>query len=69
MDDVLTPEEAAALFKVKVRTVYDWLQRGQIPGRKVGKVWRLSRRALVASLEPGEPANPVAVTKAPEPAA
>lgn len=38
----LTPDEVAAMLKVSKRTVYDWLQCGQLRGIKAGKVWRVA---------------------------
>lgn len=46
MNEVLTPEEAAAILKVTPRTVYEWLKKGRIPGRKIGKVWRIPGERL-----------------------
>lgn len=46
MSSVLTPEEAAAVLKVTPRTIYEWLKKGRIPGRKIGKVWRIPEVGL-----------------------
>lgn len=38
---VLTPKEFAARMRMNLSTVYDLLERGEIPGRKVGGGWRI----------------------------
>ena len=52
-DDVLTSAEAAAFLKVGNRTVLDEAKRGRLPGRRVGKEWRFSRRMLEQWLASG----------------
>ena len=52
-DDVLTSAEAAAFLKVGPRTVLDEAKRGRLPGRRVGKEWRFSRKVLEAWLASG----------------
>jgi excisionase family DNA binding protein len=47
MSRILTVEETAEVCQVTPRTVYDWLKLGRIPGRKVGKVWRVPEEALL----------------------
>ena len=38
----LTPEEVANVLKLTVRTVYEYLRSGKLPGRKVGGTsWRI----------------------------
>jgi excisionase family DNA binding protein len=46
-DDVLTTAEAAQLLRVGEGTVRDLAARGELPGRKLGRHWRFSRRALL----------------------
>ena len=54
--EFLTVDEAAALLKVAPQTVRNELAARRLPGKKIGKEWRLSRTALVAYLStPGEP--------------
>ncbi len=50
----LTTKEAAELLNVNPKTVLRLIQRGQLPARKVGRVWRLSPRALEAWLAEGQ---------------
>ncbi|MGH2698153.1 MAG: helix-turn-helix domain-containing protein [Actinomycetota bacterium] len=45
-DDVLTSAEAAAFLKVNPRTVVEEAKRGRLPGRRMGKGWRFSRKVL-----------------------
>jgi excisionase family DNA binding protein len=52
-DDVLTSAEAAAFLKVGNRTVLDEAKRGRLPGRRVGKEWRFSRKVLEQWLASG----------------
>ena len=52
-DDVFTSAEAAAFLKVGNRTVLDEAKRGRLPGRRVGKEWRFSRRVLEQWLATG----------------
>lgn len=54
--EFLTVPEAAALLKVGDQTVRAELAAARLPGKKIGKEWRLSRTALVAYLStPGTP--------------
>lgn len=41
-----TAEEVAASLRVTERTVYGWLQTGELVGVKAGKFWRVSPEAL-----------------------
>jgi excisionase family DNA binding protein len=47
---ILTVEQAAERLQVTPRTVYEWLRSGKIPGRKLGKVWRMSEEAILEFL-------------------
>ena len=52
----LTVPEAAALLRVQEQTVRNELAARRLPGKKIGKEWRLSRTALIAYLStPGTP--------------
>ncbi len=44
--DVLTGDEVARLLRVSRDTVYRLAARGQLPGRKVGRIWRFSKDAI-----------------------
>ncbi|MBL7016064.1 MAG: PTS sugar transporter subunit IIA [Kiritimatiellales bacterium] len=41
--DIMTIEEVAEYLRVSERTVYDWAQKGQLPGGKLGTTWRFKR--------------------------
>jgi excisionase family DNA binding protein len=45
--EVLTIEEAAELLGVSVKTFNKVLHSEGIPGRKIGREWKFSRRALI----------------------
>jgi len=47
----LTVVEAAAFLKVKSSLVYRLLNSGEMPGIRVGGVWRISRSQLERWLE------------------
>lgn len=44
--DVLTLDEAAAYLRVHPRTLRTKASEGEVPGAKVGRVWRFHRRQL-----------------------
>lgn len=43
MNEIMTLEEVAKYLRVSERTVYDWAQKGEIPGGKLGTAWRFKR--------------------------
>jgi PTS system nitrogen regulatory IIA component len=43
MHEIMTIEEVAAYVRVSERTVYDWAQKGDLPGGKLGTTWRFKR--------------------------
>lgn len=45
-DGLLTLVEAAAYLRVCNRTVREYVRRGLIPGRLIGRQWRFRRKAL-----------------------
>lgn len=48
----LTPEEVAARLQVHPQSVYTWLRDGTLPGRKLGRLWRVSEDELRAHFAP-----------------
>src|SRR5215470_17415050 len=48
--EVMDPEQAASFLQIEPATVIEMAEAGKLPGRKLGKVWRFSRAALVAWL-------------------
>lgn len=48
--EVLTAGEAAAMLRVSERQLLKAVERGELPGRRIGEEWRFSREALSAWL-------------------
>lgn len=48
MPDFLTAEETADWLRTTKGAVLGGLQRGEIPGRKIGGEWRISTAAVLA---------------------
>ena len=46
-EDILTIGEVAKFLRVSNRTVYDWAQKGEIPGGKIGKIWRFKKADII----------------------
>ncbi len=46
--EILTAKEVAKLMRVSRDTVYAIAARGELPGRKVGRIWRFPRDAIEA---------------------
>ncbi len=44
--EIMTIEEVAEYLRVSERTVYDWVQKGQLPGGKLGTTWRFKRAEI-----------------------
>ena len=51
----MTVEEASALLRVSLNTVYRWCRAGRLPAKKVGRDWRISTSTLH---ELGHPIDP-----------
>jgi excisionase family DNA binding protein len=47
---MLTPKEVARYLRINLEVCYRKLLRGQIPGVRIGRTWRIPRRELMASL-------------------
>jgi excisionase family DNA binding protein len=54
-DEFLTAEEVAERLKMHPRTVRRMLARGDIPGRRLGKGWRVSATELQKFIAGGQP--------------
>ena len=52
--EVLNAEEAAEFLGFNAYTIRQKARLGEIPGRKVGREWRFSRRRLLEWLEEGD---------------
>lgn len=46
MKKIFTPEEIADELSVSRKSVYVWLQKKELVGFKVGKLWRVTRADL-----------------------
>jgi PTS system nitrogen regulatory IIA component len=53
--EVLTADEVARLLRLSAKTVRMKAGKGEIPAKKVGKVWRFVRSDLEAYLRHSEP--------------
>ena len=51
MDELLTPEQAAAILQLSPKTIKDWLRAGKLTGCKVGRVWRVKPADLEAFIQ------------------
>ncbi|MCL6589487.1 MAG: methyltransferase domain-containing protein [Firmicutes bacterium] len=52
--EILNMEEAAELFNVSIKTFIKLLKEEKVPGRKIGREWRFSRKALIDWLSSGD---------------
>jgi excisionase family DNA binding protein len=70
---VFSPEEAADYLGIHPQTVYKLLRNGELPGKKIGQLWRISKNSLTAYLEDGQtgskviPAQPLKANENDEP--
>jgi PTS system nitrogen regulatory IIA component len=46
MHEIMTIDEVAEYLRVSERTVYDWAQKGELPGGKLGTTWRFKRNDI-----------------------
>ncbi len=53
-EEYLTPAEIAKRLKITERTVYRWLDAGQLRGVKLGRVWRVRTNDLEKFLKERE---------------
>ncbi|WP_202080890.1 helix-turn-helix domain-containing protein [Caldalkalibacillus salinus] len=49
--DILTANEVAEALEISPDKVKEWAKNGDIPGAKIGKEWRFSKRKLVEWFE------------------
>ena len=52
--EVLTGDEAAELLQVDPEVVLELVERGELPGRRLGGEWRFARTALLSWLADGD---------------
>ena len=48
MQEIITPSQVAALLQVHVKTVYRLAEQGVIPGHKIGRRWRFSKKSILS---------------------
>ncbi len=46
MQSIYTPEEMAEKLKITRRTVYRWIEKGELKAFKAGKLWRITEEDL-----------------------
>lgn len=51
IDEILTLDEVAVLLRVHRNTVAGLLKNGKLKGRKVGREWRISLKAIEGYFE------------------
>lgn len=51
--DVLNVQEVAELLQVSPLTIKEWARAEKIPGAKVGRTWRFSKRQILEWIEKG----------------
>jgi excisionase family DNA binding protein len=44
-DEILTAREVAVILKLTRKTVIELMGKGELPGRKIGNSWRVSKRS------------------------
>ena len=62
MHEIMTIDEVAAYLRVSERTVYDWAQKGDLPGGKLGTTWRFKRQDVENWVNSRLSSNPVSAT-------
>lgn len=67
-EEVLTAAEAARILRVSLDVMYALLSRGEVPARRVGHSWRISRTRLLEWLMTAPVKTPTQPAPAPTPA-
>jgi len=49
--EVMTIEQAAAFLQLHYQTVWEMVKAKKIPAVKIGRVWRIMKKDLIAYLE------------------
>jgi excisionase family DNA binding protein len=47
VDEIMTPSEVASLLKIHVKTVYKLVEKGLLPGNRIGRSWRFSKSDIL----------------------
>lgn len=53
--EMLTAEEVATLLGFSIETVRSLAQAGKLPGTKMGREWRFSKKRIMAIVEGNDP--------------
>ena len=46
-DEILTAREVAVILKLTRKTIIELMAKGELPGRKIGNSWRVSKKELM----------------------
>jgi excisionase family DNA binding protein len=46
-DEILTAREVAVILKLTRKTIIELMARGELPGRKIGNSWHVSKKELM----------------------
>jgi excisionase family DNA binding protein len=46
-DEILTAREVAVILKLTRKTIIELMATGELPGRKIGNSWRVSKKELM----------------------
>lgn len=57
MEKLYTCEEIAERYKVKVKTVWEWVRTAKLPAVKIGKMYRVQEKDLAAFEETNRTAS------------
>jgi hypothetical protein len=57
--EVMNAEQAGQMLQLDEKIVLELAESGELPGRKLGPVWRFSRAAIIAWLAEPRPARPL----------
>ena len=57
--EIMTSDQVAELLQVSRDMVYQLATRGELPGRKLGRIWRFSREAVDEFMRGGVAERPV----------
>ncbi len=50
-DEIMTLKDLAEYLKIAEKTLYGYVQKGLLPGIKIGSAWRFRKSDIVAWLE------------------
>lgn len=53
----LSVQDVAAFLNVDERTIRRGIERGQVPGKKIGRIWRIPRTYVLEFTQPADGNN------------